>query len=83
MFQDITTLLLDHSAFKDVVDIFVDRYRDMDISVVAGNLLYFSSHFSSLSPYSYFSLTLCLCFCSLGACIPPPFIILSFCVDHN
>ncbi|XP_040864760.1 adenine phosphoribosyltransferase 5 isoform X2 [Glycine max] len=36
MFQDITTLLLDHSAFKDVVDIFVDRYRDMDISVVAG-----------------------------------------------
>lgn len=42
MFQDITTLLLDHSAFKDVVDIFVDRYRDMDISVVAGKLLYFS-----------------------------------------
>lgn len=47
MFQDITTLLLDHSAFKDVVDIFVDRYRDMDISVVAGNLLYFSSTFSA------------------------------------
>ncbi|KAF2323223.1 hypothetical protein GH714_034230 [Hevea brasiliensis] len=36
MFQDITTLLLDHKAFKDTVDIFVDRYRDMDISVVAG-----------------------------------------------
>ncbi|XP_047157086.1 adenine phosphoribosyltransferase 5-like isoform X3 [Vigna umbellata] len=36
MFQDITTLLLDHNAFKDTVDIFVDRYRDMDISVVAG-----------------------------------------------
>ncbi|QCD99365.1 adenine phosphoribosyltransferase 5-like isoform X1 [Vigna unguiculata] len=36
MFQDITTLLLDHNAFKDAVDIFVDRYRDMDISVVAG-----------------------------------------------
>ncbi|CAJ1972072.1 unnamed protein product [Sphenostylis stenocarpa] len=36
MFQDITTLLLDHKAFKDAVDIFVDRYRDMDISVVAG-----------------------------------------------
>ncbi|KAE8699396.1 Adenine phosphoribosyltransferase 3 [Hibiscus syriacus] len=29
MFQDITTLLLDHKAFKDTVDIFVDRYRDM------------------------------------------------------
>ncbi|KAI4316340.1 hypothetical protein L6164_024328 [Bauhinia variegata] len=36
MFQDITTLLLDHKTFKDTVDIFVDRYRDMDISVVAG-----------------------------------------------
>nr|DAD22592.1 TPA_asm: hypothetical protein HUJ06_024055 [Nelumbo nucifera] len=36
MFQDITTLLLHHRAFKDTVDIFVDRYRDMDISVVAG-----------------------------------------------
>lgn len=38
MFQDITTLLLDHKAFKDTVDIFVDRYRDMGISVVAGTL---------------------------------------------
>ncbi|XP_065848419.1 adenine phosphoribosyltransferase 5 [Euphorbia lathyris] len=36
MFQDITTLLLDHKAFKHTVDIFVDRYRDMGISVVAG-----------------------------------------------
>ncbi|CAL5444121.1 unnamed protein product [Camellia sinensis] len=36
MFQDITTLLLDHKAFKGTVDIFVDRYRDMGISVVAG-----------------------------------------------
>ncbi|KAK7311234.1 hypothetical protein RJT34_09241 [Clitoria ternatea] len=36
MFQDITTLLLDHKAFEYTVDIFVDRYRDMDISVVAG-----------------------------------------------
>ncbi|XAR50536.1 Adenine phosphoribosyltransferase [Bertholletia excelsa] len=36
MFQDITTLLLDHKAFKDTVDIFVDRYRDMGISAVAG-----------------------------------------------
>ncbi|CAK9168494.1 unnamed protein product [Ilex paraguariensis] len=36
MFQDITTLLLNHKAFKDTVDIFVERYRDMGISVVAG-----------------------------------------------
>ncbi|XP_071903290.1 adenine phosphoribosyltransferase 5 isoform X3 [Coffea arabica] len=36
MFQDITTLLLDHKAFKDTIDIFVERYREMDISVVAG-----------------------------------------------
>ncbi|XAR70986.1 Adenine phosphoribosyltransferase [Bertholletia excelsa] len=36
MFQDITTLLLNHKTFKDTVDIFVDRYRDMGISVVAG-----------------------------------------------
>ncbi|XP_044487351.1 adenine phosphoribosyltransferase 5-like isoform X2 [Mangifera indica] len=36
MFQDITTLLLDHKAFKHTVDIFVDRYRNMGIDVVAG-----------------------------------------------
>ncbi|OWM69617.1 adenine phosphoribosyltransferase 2 [Punica granatum] len=36
MFQDITTLLLNPKAFKDVIDIFVERYRHMDISVVAG-----------------------------------------------
>jgi adenine phosphoribosyltransferase len=36
MFQDITTLLLDHKAFKATIDIFVDRYRHMSISVVAG-----------------------------------------------
>ncbi|KAJ4718416.1 Adenine phosphoribosyltransferase [Melia azedarach] len=36
MFRDITTLLLDHKAFKDAVDIFIDRYKDMGISVVAG-----------------------------------------------
>ncbi|KAF8393162.1 hypothetical protein HHK36_021403 [Tetracentron sinense] len=31
MFQDITTMLLDHKVFKDAVDIFVDRYRDMGV----------------------------------------------------
>ncbi|XP_047328547.1 adenine phosphoribosyltransferase 5 [Impatiens glandulifera] len=36
MFQDITTLLLNHKAFKDTIDIFVDRYQHMGISLVAG-----------------------------------------------
>lgn len=37
MFQDITTLLLDTEAFRDTIDIFVERYKGKDISVVAGN----------------------------------------------
>ncbi|XP_068656376.1 adenine phosphoribosyltransferase 1-like [Aristolochia californica] len=36
MFQDITTLLLDPKAFRDTIDLFVERYRDKHISVVAG-----------------------------------------------
>ncbi|XP_043712822.1 adenine phosphoribosyltransferase 1-like [Telopea speciosissima] len=36
IFQDITTLLLDPKAFKDTIDLFVERYRNKDISVVAG-----------------------------------------------
>ncbi|KAJ6399943.1 hypothetical protein OIU84_015570 [Salix udensis] len=36
MFQDITTMLLDTKAFKDTIDLFVERYRDKNISVVAG-----------------------------------------------
>ncbi|KAM0024294.1 putative adenine phosphoribosyltransferase [Helianthus debilis subsp. tardiflorus] len=35
MFQDITTLLLDPKVFKDTVDLFVERYRNENISVVA------------------------------------------------
>ena len=35
-FQDITTLLLDTKAFKDTIDLFVERYKDKNISVVAG-----------------------------------------------
>lgn len=38
MFQDITTLLLDHKAFKDTIDLFVQRYKGKNISVVAGKL---------------------------------------------
>ncbi|XP_011622136.1 adenine phosphoribosyltransferase 3 isoform X2 [Amborella trichopoda] len=36
MFQDITTLLLDPQAFKNTVDLFVERYKGKNISVVAG-----------------------------------------------
>ncbi|CAK9155417.1 unnamed protein product [Ilex paraguariensis] len=36
MFQDITTLLLDPKAFKDTIELFVERYKDRDINVVAG-----------------------------------------------
>ncbi|XP_042505016.1 adenine phosphoribosyltransferase 3 [Macadamia integrifolia] len=36
MFKDITTLLLDPKAFKNSVDLFVERYKGKNISVVAG-----------------------------------------------
>lgn len=36
MFQDVSTLLLDPKAFKDTVDLFVERYKGKNISVVAG-----------------------------------------------
>lgn len=38
LFQDITTLLLDTKAFRDTIDLFVERYKDKNISVVAGKL---------------------------------------------
>ncbi|CAH9101322.1 unnamed protein product [Cuscuta epithymum] len=36
LFQDITTLLLDPKVFKDTIDLFVERYKDKNINVVAG-----------------------------------------------
>ncbi|KAL8054495.1 hypothetical protein ABFX02_05G140100 [Erythranthe guttata] len=37
MFQDISTLFLNHKVFKDTLDIFIDRYKHMGcISLVAG-----------------------------------------------
>ncbi|XP_056167352.1 adenine phosphoribosyltransferase 1-like isoform X2 [Syzygium oleosum] len=39
MFQDITTLLLNTEAFKDTVDLCVERYREKNISVVAGEVI--------------------------------------------
>ncbi|WVZ91024.1 hypothetical protein U9M48_037257 [Paspalum notatum var. saurae] len=36
MFQDITTLLLDTKVFRDTIDLFVERYKDQGITVVAG-----------------------------------------------
>lgn len=35
-FKDITMLLLDHKAFKNTVDLFVERYTGKGITVVAG-----------------------------------------------
>ncbi|XP_021768435.1 adenine phosphoribosyltransferase 3 isoform X2 [Chenopodium quinoa] len=36
MFQDITTLLVDAKAFKNTIDLFIERYKSKNISVVAG-----------------------------------------------
>lgn len=36
IFRDVTTLLLDHKAFKDTTDIFVERYKDQKIDVIVG-----------------------------------------------
>ncbi|KAI3501101.1 hypothetical protein L1887_28960 [Cichorium endivia] len=36
LFLDITTLLLDPKAFRDTIDLFVERYKQKNISVVAG-----------------------------------------------
>jgi len=36
MFYDVTTLLLDHKAFKDTIDILVERYRDQKVDVIVG-----------------------------------------------
>ena len=47
MFQDITTLLLDRKAFRDTIDLFVERYKDHGITVVAGNVYLCNTFFSS------------------------------------
>lgn len=39
MFQDITTLLLKPKEFKDTIDMFVERYKGKNISVVAGKTM--------------------------------------------
>ncbi len=36
MFRDITTLLKDSEGFNEAIDLLVDRYRNMNIDVVAG-----------------------------------------------
>ncbi len=36
MFRDITTLIKDPQGFKDTIDLFVKRYKDMKIDVVVG-----------------------------------------------
>ena len=39
MFNDITALLLQPGVFKDAVDMFVERYRGMGITVVTGKII--------------------------------------------
>lgn len=56
MFQDITTLLLDHKAFKHTIDIFVDRYKDMHISLVAGKTSFVCFFFSVSFFYRHYFL---------------------------
>lgn len=46
-FLDITTLLLNAKAFKNTIDLFVERYRGKKISVVAGRYSAFPA-FSSI-----------------------------------
>jgi adenine phosphoribosyltransferase len=36
LFWDVTTLMLDPAAFQASIDLFVERYRGMDITTVAG-----------------------------------------------
>ncbi len=36
MFRDITTLIKDGEGFREVIDLFVERYKDLDIDLVAG-----------------------------------------------
>lgn len=36
MFRDITTLLKDKEGFNHMINLFVDRYKDMDIDAIAG-----------------------------------------------
>lgn len=38
MFQDITTMLLKPDAFRDTIELFVERYKDKGITVIAGNV---------------------------------------------
>lgn len=52
MFQDITTLLLDTKAFKDTIDLFLERYKDKNISVVAGFSFFLFFSFCSLNVFS-------------------------------
>ncbi|KAK8952799.1 Adenine phosphoribosyltransferase 1 [Platanthera guangdongensis] len=40
MFQDITALLLDPIAFRDTMNLFVERYRDKQIYAAVMTLLY-------------------------------------------
>lgn len=50
MFQDITTLLLDPQAFKDTIDLFVERYKGKGITVVAGQKIFLFINYGLTAP---------------------------------
>jgi hypothetical protein len=65
MFQDVTTLLLQPEAFQHSVDILYERYKDMQVDVIAGKahfpgvfLNYPSLH--QAEPATYRSILFCL-----------------------
>lgn len=36
MFWDVTTIMLNHTAFQYTIDLFAEHYKDQKIDVVAG-----------------------------------------------
>ncbi len=36
LFWDVTTIMLNHTAFKHTIDLFAEHYKDQKIDVVAG-----------------------------------------------
>jgi adenine phosphoribosyltransferase len=38
LFQDVTTILLDHQAFQDSIDIMAEHYKSQRVDVIAGKM---------------------------------------------
>lgn len=50
LFWDVTTILLNHTAFKYTIDLFVKKYKDAKIDVVAGDC---GARFFRRRPHQY------------------------------